>query len=225
MPPNDRTGPVGVGPAPENTLAVGASGVAASVTQPSDIARGRTDWPSIIERAAEIVLSYDTSVTLRQLFYRLVSEQTIPNTTTAYKRLSALTAQARRANEFPDLIDRGRTIHRYAYWPDIQTALAEVKEYFRLDRTLGQDVSIYLGVEKAGIVDQLQSWFGHLGIPVLALGGYSSQTYIDEVAQDTTIHNRGAVLLYGGDFNPSGEDIDRDFVERTDCGTRLSESH
>jgi hypothetical protein len=28
MPPNDRTGPVGVGPAPENTLAVGASGVA-----------------------------------------------------------------------------------------------------------------------------------------------------------------------------------------------------
>ena len=122
MPPNDRTGPVSGGPAP-NTLAVGALGVATSVTQPSDIARGRTDWPSIIQRAAEIVLSYDTSVTLRQLFYRLVSEQTIPNTTTAYKRLSALTAQARRAN------------------------------------------------------------------------------------------------------NPSGEDIDRDFVERTDCGTRLSESH
>ena len=25
------------------------------------------------------------------------------------------------------------------------------------------------------------------------------------------------MLLYAGDFDPSGEDIDRDFIERTDC--------
>ena len=37
-----------------------------------------------------------TSVTLRQLFYRLVSAQVIPNSQGAYKRLSALTAEARR---------------------------------------------------------------------------------------------------------------------------------
>ena len=40
----------------------------------------RIDWRHVIERAAEIVRSYDTSVTLRQLFYRLVSSQEIPNT-------------------------------------------------------------------------------------------------------------------------------------------------
>ena len=40
----------------------------------------RLDWRPIIERAGEIVRSYDTSVTLRQLFYRLVSEQLLPNT-------------------------------------------------------------------------------------------------------------------------------------------------
>ena len=34
-----------------------------------------------------------------------------------------------------------------------------------------------------------------------------------------TSHNDGrdAVLIYAGDFDPSGEDIARDFVERTDC--------
>jgi hypothetical protein len=90
-----------------------------------------------------------------------------------------------------------------------------------LDRTEGQDVSIYLGIEKAGMVVQLQSWFGHLAIPVIALGGYSSQTYVDEVVYDTRLHERGAVLLYGGDFDPSGEDIDRDFVERTDCWEKV----
>jgi hypothetical protein len=181
----------------------------------------RTDWAPIVERAAGIVRSYDTSVTLRQLFYRLVAEQTLPNTTTAYKRLSDLTAKARRADEFPELIDRGRSIHRYEYWPDIDTALEEAKDYFRLDRTKGQDMSIYLGVEKAGMVVQLQSWFGDLGIPVVVLGGYSSQTYVDDVVYDTRTHDRGAVLLYGGDFDPSGEDIDRDFVERSGCWDKV----
>jgi hypothetical protein len=36
MPPNDRTGPVGSGPAPENTLAVRASGVDLILEQPAD---------------------------------------------------------------------------------------------------------------------------------------------------------------------------------------------
>jgi hypothetical protein len=182
---------------------------------------GRTDWTPIIERAAEIVDSYDTSVTLRQLFYRLVSEQAIPNTTAAYKRLSALTAEARRAAAFPDLIDRGRAIHRYRHWPNIEARIDEALQTFRLDRTDGQDVSIYLGVEKAGMVVQLESWFGDLGIPILALGGYSSQTYVDDVAYDATSEGRSAVLLYAGDFDPSGEDIDRDFVERTGCWDKI----
>ena len=61
--------------------------------------------------------SYATSVTLRQLFYRLVSAQVIPNSQVAYKRLSALTAEARRDGTFPALIDRGRTIHEYQCSP------------------------------------------------------------------------------------------------------------
>jgi hypothetical protein len=30
-------------------------------------------WPPVLERAVEIVAGYDTGVTLRQLFYRLVT--------------------------------------------------------------------------------------------------------------------------------------------------------
>ena len=77
--------------------------------------------------------------------------------------------------------------------------------------------AVYLGVEKAGIVAQLQEWFGDLGVPVLALAGYGSQTYVDDVAEDVAARGRPAVLLYAGDHDPSGEDIDRDFVKRTAC--------
>jgi hypothetical protein len=73
-------------------------------------------------------------------------------------------------------------------------------------------------VEKAGIVEQLTDWFGDLGIPVLALGGYSSsQSYVQDIADDVAAQARPAVLLYAGDHDPSGEDIDRDFLLRTGC--------
>lgn len=177
----------------------------------------RPDWPALLEHAAAIVASYDTLVTLRQLFYRLVATQLLPNTANAYKSLSKHTAEARRAGTFPALMDRGRTIHRYQTFAGVSDADSWLARIYRRDRTEGQPYSVYIGIEKAGIVAQLQEWFGDLGVPVLALAGYGSQTYVDDVAEDVAARGRPAVLLYAGDHDPSGEDIDRDFVKRTAC--------
>jgi hypothetical protein len=181
----------------------------------------RLDWTAITEQAAEIVTSYDTSVTLRQLFYRLVAAGTLPNTIGAYKGLSDRTARAREAGWFPDLIDRGRTIHRYQTFTSTQQATRWLASIYRRDRTEGQPWSVYVGVEKAGMVVQLQSWFGDLGIPILALGGYASHTYKADVAADVDRSGRPAVLLYAGDHDPSGEDIDRDFVDKSGCWSKV----
>jgi hypothetical protein len=176
----------------------------------------RLDWPAILHSAANIVRAYDTGVTLRQLFYRLVAAEILPNNRVAYARLSSVTADARRRATFPALIDRTRSIHRYPTFLGPREARSWLGRIYRRDRTEGQSGSIYLGVEKAGIVEQLQSWFGDLGIPILALGGYSSQTYIDQVVDDVQQQDRLAVLIYAGDFDASGEDIDRDFRTRAD---------
>src|SRR5207245_595857 len=86
---------------------------------------------------------------------------------------------------------------------------------YRRDRTEGQKRTIVLGVEKAGMSAQLDAWFTEpLGIPHVALGGYASQTLCREVLRYIDPRNRPAVLIYAGDFDPSGEDIDRDFVRR-----------
>lgn len=175
------------------------------------------DWAALLEQAGAIVTSYDTLVTLRQLFYRLVSVSLLPNTTNAYKALSKHTAAARRARTFPALMDRGRVIHRDQTFTSPAAARRWLHRIYRRDRTHGQPWSVYLGVEKAGIVEQLREWFGDLGVPILALGGYGSQTYVDDVVADVIKAKRRAVLLYAGDHDPSGEDIDRDFQARTDC--------
>ena len=167
----------------------------------------RISWQPVLEEAAAVVESYDSGVTLRQLFYRLVARQRIPNSEYAYKKLSERTAMARRRGAFPDLIDRTRTIHVDRGFAGPAEALQRLADAYRRDRTEGQATSIYLGAEKAGYVELLRSWFEPLGLPVLALGGYASQTYVDEVVADVRTQDRRAVMLYAGDFDATGLDI------------------
>lgn len=139
----------------------------------------RIKWGQVLDEARAIVGSYDTPVTLRQLYYRLVAAQLIPNTPYHYKKLSDRTADARRNGDFPDLIDRGRKIHEYQTFDSPREAAFYTAAIYLRDRTEGQDVTLYLGTEKAGIVNQLDQWFSDLGLPILALGGYASQTYVN----------------------------------------------
>lgn len=172
-------------------------------------------WPPIIERAAAIVGSYDTGVTLRQLFYRLVADGTLPNLDGYYRRLSSATAEARRDGEFPDLLDLTSRIERHVTFDSPAAAHRLIRDLYRRDRTEGQEWTVYLGVEKAGMAAQLDAWFGDpFGFPIVALGGYASQSLVDKVARDIVDGDRPAVLVYAGDHDPTGIDIDRDFEAR-----------
>lgn len=177
----------------------------------------RKNWKTILTEAARIIEEYDTPVTLRQLFYRLVSLVLLPNTRTAYQQLSHTSAKARRDGTFPELLDRTRIIYRNTAFYSPTDAKQWLSGIYRRDRTEGQEVSVYLGVEKAATIEQLNLWFGDLGIPILPLVGYPSQTYVSNIIQDVKSQKRPAVLIYAGDFDPSGEDIDRDFIKRTSC--------
>lgn len=180
--------------------------------------RPRRSWDPIIARAAEIVRSYDIPVTLRQLFYRLVSEGLIPNETTPYNQLSYKTAEFRRKGEFPPLFDRGRSISQPNSWSSATAGLAEfVDHHFRLDRTAGQDMSIWLVVEKNALAGLIEAWFEDYGVPVVALGGYGSQSIEADVIDQVDRDGRPAVLIIAGDFDASGMDITRHFLEKTDC--------
>lgn len=177
----------------------------------------RINWQPVIHRAAQIVESYDIPVTLRQLFYRLVMEQLLPNDQGKYKMLSSKTAELRRRGQFPALFDRGRGILQPPHWDHPADAMQALADQYRLDRTAGQDVSVFLGVEKNALAGLLQAWFDEYGVPVLPLGGYSSESLDRVVRLQVQRDGRPAVLIYAGDFDASGMDIGRNFVAQTDC--------
>src|SRR4051812_19021359 len=103
--------------------------------------QGDIDWNSVIRYCAEYVSSFDTPMTLRQLYYHVVSAGMIENDKNRYKMLSRKTAAARREGWFPDLIDRTRQIDRYETWQTADEAFENALSIFRRNRTEGQEWS------------------------------------------------------------------------------------
>ncbi|MFE2470262.1 hypothetical protein [Streptomyces mirabilis] len=134
-----------------------------------------------------------------------------------YRRLSSRLAQARREGHFPDLIDTLREVHVPPSWSNESAFVREMPEWFRLDRTQGQEVALYVAAEKDTLRQLLTSWLADLGLPVLVVRGFGSQSYVDVVRERTARDPRPAVLVYIGDFDCSGADIERDWVKRTGC--------
>src|SRR5689334_7035435 len=98
------------------------------------------DWTPIVAAAREIVSASALQITLRGVHYQLVSRPELgyPNTLYAYKRLSELSAQARREGAFGELTDFTRRIEQPYFYSSPEDALRELAEDYRRDRTEGQ---------------------------------------------------------------------------------------
>jgi hypothetical protein len=176
----------------------------------------RRDWQTILNHAREVVHEYDNRITLRQLFYRLVADGTLQNLDSSYKGLSRETAKARREGRFPSLVDRTRRIERQPSFDSPGEARKWLRDSYRRDRTEGQDFNVFLGVEKDALAGLVSAWFYELGVGIVAVRGYSSESLCESIAAEADEDGRPAVVLYAGDVDSTGEDIPRDLARRLD---------
>jgi hypothetical protein len=179
--------------------------------------KGRAEWwCEVVAQARRIAGSYDTAVGIRQIHYRLMSARDDYHNS-RYGGLSSQTAMTRRLKTFPRLSDSTRKISRALSWEDAADAKQWLAERFRVDRTRGQDTAIYIALEKRGLMAQFEAWFRDpFGIPIIPLGGVSSESIegdvIEDAIRDGRKHaNRRRVLLIATDFDASGEFIPENF--------------
>ena len=183
---------------------------------------GRRRWPErgkwaevILPKAAEIVNTSSAAMTLRQLFYRLVSESLLVNTVNMYRELGRYTAEGRRLGLFPPLVDPTRAVERPPWWESPRASLDDLAEQYRRDRTEGQETQVWVILEKATLTTLASTVCEPLGIPVAPLRGYTSEPFVREIISELLTDERPAVGLYIGDHDPSGEDIDASFLRDT----------
>ena len=150
-------------------------------------------------------------LTLRQIFYMLVSNHQYDKTEKAYKRLCETMNKARRAQ----IIDMG-TIRDDGFkefsnhgWRSEESLIATFKDSarrFRLNRQDDQDTHLMVWCEAAGMAPQLANAAEDFGVPVLSSGGFDSLTTKHDMAEKISEYD-DVEILHIGDHDPSGVHI------------------
>lgn len=159
-------------------------------------------------------------LTLRQLYYQLVSRDIIPNKQAEYSKLSTLLKEGRMGGEvdWNAIEDRLRKPSSPPSWNSPKDILNSAVEGYALPRQKGQKVYIEVWVEKDALSGVLKRVTEKYHIPILVNRGYSSvsamfDSYMRFVNQGA-YKQRAVKILYLGDFDPSGLDMIRDIDDR-----------
>lgn len=197
---------------------------------------------AIIDRANDIIDEYNgQALTLRQVYYRFIATDTIPdawiddeynrkhhlpagtkNTIKNYKRLCGILNDGRYAGliDWAAIEDRGRRPDLPHQWDSIDDLMESALSQFRLPRWDGQRHYVELWVEKQALAGVLEPIADEYHVALLLDKGYNSASAIYESAQRITgtlnafLVPPKPVILYVGDHDPSGEDMVRDLADR-----------
>ena len=172
-----------------------------------------------INLANEIINSYDgLKLTLRQLYYQVVTRNAIPNKENDYKRFGSLISDARLAGllDWEAIEDRVRVPKVQNQYDDLKDLVEAALHSYRLPRWEGQDWYVELWCEKDAVSNILAPMARKYHIVQMVNRGYSSQRAMHDTAERFLEQDemKRKALLYLGDHDASGEDMVRDIRER-----------
>lgn len=153
-------------------------------------------------------------LTLRQIYYQLVGKNYIENSSSQYGMLSKLIKHARLDNyiQWTDIEDRVRSYHDFSGWKDADAYKSSsidgfLTNYHR-DLTLSQEVYLEIWIEKDALSSIFTKVASKYTVPVVVCRGFSSVSFLNDYKTRLRFsQSRRPVLLYFGDFDPSGVEM------------------
>lgn len=177
---------------------------------------------TLIARCNEVIATYrgqGFTLTLRQLYYQMVSRNIIENTERSYKRLGDLVNNARLAGriDWHAIADTGRNLQQQSHWATPAQIIESARYSFRLDKWEGQKYRPEVWVEKQALESVIASACRPLDVPYFACKGYNSQSEQWAAGRRLAGYVSGGytpIIFHLGDHDPSGIDMTRDNTER-----------
>lgn len=177
----------------------------------------------ITENSIEIVKRYDPGVlTLRGLHYQLVSIG-MTNSIQHYKRVVSAMIVARREGsiDYEAFSDHDRSMIGSTDFEqtNVDEAIEHAKDqignwmkYFHKNRWENQPYYVEVFIEKKALQGVFQKPCRLNHVALGACKGYPSLTFLNDTAdrfRDAVDQGKKPVIIYFGDYDPSGEDIPR----------------
>lgn len=173
---------------------------------------------SIINSIIDDYTEQGHTLTVRQIYYQLVSKNVIPNNKNAYTNLSNLLTKGRMAGviDWEAIEDRSRNLI-FPYAVDgIREAMGRTIRGYRLNRQQNQSTYMEVWCEKDALSGVLRRITINYHMPLVIAKGYNSTTSMFDAHSRFLLSDNifeDYVILYFGDHDPSGLCMVKD-VER-----------
>jgi hypothetical protein len=190
--------------------------------------RFKPETRAILEHITEVIDRYqeaDFKLSLRQLYYRLVAMDLIPNTLRSYERIGDIVSKARRAGivDWDAIEDRHRGLKGRTQWESPADVILTYSTWYHVDLWKDQDYRPEVWVEKDALSGVVERSCAPWDVDHMSCKGYMSDSemwvaarrflsYIDE--------GQTPVLIHLGDHDPSGIDMTRDIFDRLELFCR-----
>jgi hypothetical protein len=173
----------------------------------------------IIQTTVDILTESKYPLTIRRLYYELISKGVIENSPASYTSMVTKLTDARWDGGIPQhllgkIIDGGREPLRVPSWASIAAFARPAANAYKRDRWADQAAYCELWVEKQAIVSLLEDVCSDNHIVLRPLHGFNSFTAIHQAATDLLNIHKNITLFYFGDHDPHGHEIERDAQDR-----------
>ncbi len=170
------------------------------------MAKMRVDTQTIFDEAKAVLAQYDSAITVRQLYYRLVARHVIENSVKSYSRLVGFLTRWRKEGLIDPrvFVDLTRQPESRRAWNNLAIFMEAVKYSYRRDLWQGQGACPEVWLEKQALATVFIPLCQRLQVTLQVCRGYPSISTLIEAADRRTTH-----IIYFGDWDSSGVDIDR----------------
>lgn len=165
----------------------------------------------------DLIAAAGPPVTVRQTYYMAVGSGLLPDKSErGYRKVIRHLGTLRESGALPwhYIADNTRWVRRPSMWRDLATALDDWHALYRRDYWHHQPKRLELWVESDSIASFVADIAAEFGVPLYVTKGQASKTYMHGAAEDARALGKPLEILYVGDFDPSGLQIERSVAER-----------
>jgi hypothetical protein len=159
-----------------------------------------------IDPAIYEIAEAEQPVTVRGLFYRVMSRALVPKTEHGYAVVQRQALKMRRRGDLPYgwITDGSRLRLKPRTFSSAQAALENTARMYRRDLWIDQGVHVEVWAEKDAIRGVIYPVTAEYDVPLMISRGYSSETFLWETAEGINDAGVEAVIYQLGDHDDDG---------------------
>lgn len=169
--------------------------------------RGKSHNNRELIDAAFAILERIQPATVRSVCYQLFIQKLIPSMDkNSTNRVSKQLTDARESGSIPWdwIVDETRGVERQSTFANPEEFIKIARRSYRRDHWIFQPNRLLVCSEKGSVRGTLALVLEQFGVDFIVLHGYSSSTCIHDIATASRTDRRQWLLLYVGDWDPSG---------------------